>query len=119
MNKLSIRVFSKILKSMNWKKANTKTVLLLWNSKFPAKIITLSSERVNHNYWLQNITLLKSAVVRDPLSEDSAMILAGNVLFHNNNTVSYVLNFSFFAFPNFSYVVFFHYFSIQLEKLKT
>ena len=31
---------------------------------------------------------------------------------------SYVLNFSFFAFPNFSYVVFFHYFSIQLEKLK-
>ena len=33
--------------------------------------------------------------------------------------ISYVLNFSFFAFPNFSYVVFFHYFSIQLEKLKT
>ena len=53
-----------LLKSMNWKKSDTKAVLLLWNSKFPAKIISLSSERVTHNFRL---TLWKSAVVRDPL----------------------------------------------------
>ena len=39
--------------------------------------------------------------------------------FWNAHYFSYVLNFYFFAFPNFSYVVFFHYFSNQLEKLKT
>ena len=62
---------------MNWKKADTKTVLLLW------KIISLSSEQVTHNSRFYNITLWKSAVVLDPLRG----FLAGNVLFYNNNTV--------------------------------
>ena len=55
------------LKSMKCKKANIKTVLLLWNSTFPAKIIALSSERVAHNCWFQKCYFMKSAVVLDPL----------------------------------------------------
>ena len=46
-------------------------------------MIPLSSEQVTYNCRLYNITLRKSAVVRDPLWG----FLAGNVLFHNNNTV--------------------------------
>ena len=34
------------------------------------------------------------------------------------NSKKYVLNFSFLTFPNFSYVVFFHYFSIQLKNIE-
>ena len=77
---------------------DTKTVLLLWNSKFPAKICTQyapSSERVTYNYRLYKITFWKSAVVRDPLRE----YLEGNLLFRNNNTVfvSAFLNFMNFS----------------------
>ena len=39
----------------------------MWNIKFPAKIIGLSSERVTHNCWFHKITFLNSAVVRDLL----------------------------------------------------
>ena len=48
-----------LLKSMKYK----KNVLLLWKVRFPPK----SSERVGHNFWLQERYVIKSAVVRDPL----------------------------------------------------
>ena len=52
---ITFHLIKYVLKTMNWKKADTKTVLLLWNNKFPAKFVLLSSERVTHNCRLYDI----------------------------------------------------------------
>ena len=84
------------LKSMKYKKADTKTVLFLWNSTFPAKNLH-SGSHTTADFKSIMLSNQQLCVTR---SKDSLMILAGNLLLHNNNTLFVSAFLQFMDFSN-------------------